>query len=218
MNKILQLTKHQSPVESCERPKSYGGRATGRVSKRQWLDAALEVLASDGVDAVRIASLARTLNISKSGFYWHFKNRDDLLAEMRSYWIDEFSQQIIDEFDKQIISEVPYQDYLLRERLLTLVWTIRKKQSGKYDLAFTSWAQRDPLVRELVDRVRDMRATFVKRLLAHSGCTGDELESRARLFVVYFSWSEVMFKQTAAGLEGEPLDDILKIIAGPAGN
>ena len=122
MNRNLSQTRHSSPVDFTTRGKPGRGRATGRVSKRQWLDAALGVLASDGVEAVRIVSLARSLNISKSGFYWHFKNRDDLLEEMKIYWIDKFSQRIISEISKQ--------DNLPEEKLLATVRIIREKQSG----------------------------------------------------------------------------------------
>jgi AcrR family transcriptional regulator len=157
------------------------GHPTGRVTKQQWLAAALDALASEGVESVRVAELARTLRISKSGFYWHFKNRDELLEEMKAYWVDEYSQQII--------SEVLDQNDPIQKLLLNLVSLIRTKEAGKYDLAFTSWAKRDPLVHELLDQVRDMRIEFVKRLLSDSIRPGDELEARARLFVVYFSWS-----------------------------
>ncbi len=205
MANTVSQTRQPSPVEA---GKKTNRRATGRVTKRQWLDAALEVLAADGVGAVRITALAKSLSISKSGFYWHFKSRDDLLAEMKTYWIDEFS--------RQIISEVLEQENAPENNLLKAVEMIRNRQSAKFDLAFNSWAQNDPLVRELVDQVRDMRISFIKTLLAESGCTGTELEARARLFVVYFSWSEVMFRKTPVGLEGEPLDFIVRIIAGSA--
>lgn len=189
-----------------EHKKPRTGRPTGRVSKRQWLAAALDALASEGVEGVRVACLARKLRISKSGFYWHFRNRDELLDEVKTYWVDEYSQQII--------SEVLDQDDPLGKRLLNLVSLIRTKQGGKYDLAFTSWAKRDPLVHELLDHVRDMRIEFVKRLLSKEFRPGDELEARARLFVVYFSWSEVMFRRVDKTLEGEPLHKIVEIIGG----
>lgn len=210
MDKPIPSTRPRSLVATEDRTKPGSGRATGRVSKLQWLQEALKVLASNGVEAVRIADLARRLKISKSGFYWHFEDRDELLTEMKQYWVDEYSQQII--------LEVLEKEEALHERLLNVVQIIRIKKSGKYDLAFTSWAQSDPKVRELVDQVRDMRIAFIKRIFAENGCTGDELESRARLFVVYFSWSEVMFNETAGLLVGEPLDEIVRIIAGPTGS
>ena len=65
---------------------------TQRVTKAQWLDMALEVLETDGVAGVRIEVLAKRLEISKSGFYWHFKNRDHLLKDMLDYWTHELTE------------------------------------------------------------------------------------------------------------------------------
>jgi AcrR family transcriptional regulator len=161
---------------------------------------------SGGIDAVRVVDLARQLNISKSGFYWHFRDRADLLEAMKHYWIDEFSRQFID--------DVNAQGGPLRERLFSLIRAIRAKESGKLDLAFASWAQTDPNVQELVDRVRDMRVAFVEELLSATGLDGEELASRAKLFVVYFSWSEVMFEPRTHELIGEDLNTVLDIIVG----
>ena len=52
------------------------------VSKAQWLEAALEVLADKGIEAVKIGRLAERLDITRSGFYWHFKDRRDLLDHL----------------------------------------------------------------------------------------------------------------------------------------
>ncbi len=183
-------------------------RPTGRVTKWQWLAAALDVLAAEGVESVQVTKLAQRLSISKSGFYWHFRNRDDLLDEMKSYWVDVYSQEII--------SEILNLEGPLQKRLLDLVLLIRRKQSGRYDLAFTAWSKRDPTVHQLLDKVRDMRIEFVRRLLSSEIVSGRSLEARARLFVVYFSWSEVMFREADAALEGEPLEQILRIISGTA--
>ena len=182
------------------------GRPTGRVSKRDWLDQALELLVSGGIDTVRVIDLARQLKVSKSGFYWHFKDRAELLEAMKQYWVDEFSREFIEDAlanEKQ-----------LRESLVLLVGAIRKKHSGKLDLAFMAWAQTDPSVKEIVDHVRDMRIEFIKSLLSKSGAKDKELDLRAKLFVVYFSWSEVMFEPNDDDLEGEDLNAVLDMIVG----
>ena len=182
------------------------GRPTGRVSKRDWLDKALEVFVSGGIDAVRIVDLARHLKIAKSGFYWHFRDRAELLEAMKLYWVDEFSHQFIEDTHA---FKGP-----LRERLISLIRAIRAKESGKLDLAFTGWAQTEPSVRDLVSRVRDLRIVFVKELLSATVVNDAELTSRARLFVAYFSWSEVMFESNAGELADEDLNTILDIITG----
>lgn len=204
MGKTIKTTGPKSLVESDKPVGRSGGRPTGRVSKRQWLDMALNVLVSDGLAAVRVADLAKRLKVSKSGFYWHFQDRTELLGAMQLYWVDEFSQQTI--------AEALSLEGTLRDRLLGLVRIIREKESGKLGLAFASWAQTDSDVRQLVDRVTGLRIDFVKNLLSESGFSGPELSARARLFVVYFSWSEVMFNQAHGGLLGEELDQILDTI------
>ena len=161
---------------------------------------------SEGIDAVRVVDLARQLKVSKSGFYWHFKDRAELLEAMKQYWVDEFSSEFI---AAALVDDRP-----LRERLIALIGAIRKKQSGNLDLAFTSWAQTDLSVKDIIDHVRDMRITFVKNLLAKSGARDEELNLRARLFVVYFSWSEVMFEPKCGELAGEDLNEVLDIIVG----
>jgi AcrR family transcriptional regulator len=206
MSTTVVPTKQRCLAASDQQATRAGGRATGRVTKLQWLETALSVLISEGIDGVRVVNLAKRLNISKSGFYWHFSNRDDLLEEMKRYWVNEFSQQII--------LEVIDQDAPLQEKLLMVVQRVREKQSGEFDLAFTSWGRTDPSVRELVDRIGGMRVSFIKGLFAEGGFAGFDLEARARLFVVYFSWSEVMFVQGSEGIQGESLEKILEIIAG----
>lgn len=179
-------------------PRKKNSRPTGRVSKRDWLERALHLFVSGGIEAVKINDLARKLGVSKSGFYWHFRDRADLLEAMQHYWVDEFSRQFIED---TCASKRP-----LRDRLIDLVHAIRSKESGKLDLAFTSWAQHDPKVRAIVDEVRDLRIEFIQKLLSETGLSTAETETRARMFVVYFSWSEVMFEKTDGGLVGEDLE------------
>ena len=73
----------ESPVKKSPRKK--------RVSKAEWLGQALDVLASDGIQGVRVERLARNLGIAKAGFYWHFRERRDLLQSLLDYWTHEFT-------------------------------------------------------------------------------------------------------------------------------
>ena len=75
-------------------PKKQAGKK--RVTKDQWLSKALEFLEVGGIDSVRIESLAKALGVSKSGFYWHFRDRKDLLNAMLHYWSQEFTEVVTD--------------------------------------------------------------------------------------------------------------------------
>ncbi len=104
-----------------------------RVSKDQWLAKALDALESKGVEAVKIEILAKELSISRSGFYWHFKNRQDLLEHLLDFWVSEYTGVVTDNPD--VLKLDP------KKRLYTTMEMIRDKHLTKYDLAMTSWAK-----------------------------------------------------------------------------
>jgi len=50
-----------------------------KVTREDWMRIALATLMAQGVDAVRVMPLSEALGVSRSSFYWYFKDRDDLL-------------------------------------------------------------------------------------------------------------------------------------------
>jgi len=114
-----------------------------RVSKEQWLTKALEALESSGIEAVKIDRLAKGLGISRSGFYWHFKNRQDLLEHLLDYWVRRYTGILTDNPDVAKLDP--------KKRLLTTMEMIRDKHLTKFDLAMTSWAKSDSKIRKVVN-------------------------------------------------------------------
>lgn len=56
------------------------GEKRGRVdSKTLLIDAALEVIENEGVNALRLDAIAASVGVTKGSLYWHFKDRDDLI-------------------------------------------------------------------------------------------------------------------------------------------
>ena len=59
-----------------------------KVTRQDWLNAALSVLKQGGVEAVKVADLAARMGVSRSSFYWYFKSRQDLLDALLDHWQD----------------------------------------------------------------------------------------------------------------------------------
>lgn len=57
-----------------------------RLSAADWEQAALQLIADDGVGALAIDALARQLGVTKGSFYWHFRSRDALLQAALERW------------------------------------------------------------------------------------------------------------------------------------
>jgi AcrR family transcriptional regulator len=53
--------------------------AIARTPRSRWIEEGLSALASGGPDTVRVESLARTLGVTKGGFYGYFADRGALL-------------------------------------------------------------------------------------------------------------------------------------------
>lgn len=154
------------------------------VSKKDWLLAALDALEIGGIDAVMIERLASSLHISKSGFYWHFKGRAELLEEMLTFWKEDYTMDVISELIQQD-SEPAAMLY----KIAQMVWTY---DLAKYDLAIRTWAKNDPLARRAVKRVTKQRMDFVGSQFSKLGFRGYELEMRTRLFVCYQTFERPM--------------------------
>src|ERR1700751_1833429 len=55
-------------------------RADGEMSRERILDAATEIAAERGYEGTSIALVSAKCGLPASSIYWHFKNKDDLIA------------------------------------------------------------------------------------------------------------------------------------------
>lgn len=157
-----------------------------RVSKQDWISAALETLAMSGIESVKVERLAKQLGVAKSGFYWHFKDRHALLRELLHYWEEEYTGVVV--------AKARLKELTPRDRLLEIVRLIHKLDLNKYDLPFQAWATSDVMAHKTVSRVIDARLGFLRETFRELGFSGDELEMRTLLFVAYHSWEATTFR------------------------
>ena len=155
------------------------GKVKRGVSKAQWIEEALKTLAAGNINDVSIVGLARSLGISKAGFYWHFSNRRELLDELLKCWIHETTEIVTSNELIQRLSP--------RERLVKLAEMVHDYDLGRYELAIRQWAMTDKDARNAVRRADRIRFGFVRQAFADLGFSDQELEMRTMLFVGYQS-------------------------------
>jgi AcrR family transcriptional regulator len=63
-----------------EQPKPRRKRADGELSRERILDAATEIAAERGYEGTSIALVSAKCGLPASSIYWHFKDKDDLIA------------------------------------------------------------------------------------------------------------------------------------------
>src|SRR5260370_13753711 len=69
----------------------------GRLTRDDWITAALRAIADGGLAAVGVEPLAARLGATKGSFYWHFENRDALLEAAIGRWEKETTTDVVAE-------------------------------------------------------------------------------------------------------------------------
>ena len=166
------------------------GKKRKRVSKDQWLETALDLLENGGVENVRVERLAKKLCISKSGFYWHFKDRRDLLNHLLDYWVHEYTE---------VVSNNPlFFRGDPKKRLEMISKMVEEHDLSRYDLVIFTWAKNDPIAKTVMDKVIKIRYDFIRMQFSDLGFEGDALEMRTMHFVAYHFGASVMFESTSS--------------------
>lgn len=179
-------------------------------SKTDWLETALTALEAEGIEGVKIERLAGRLGVARSGFYFHFANRQDLLDQIVSYWTESYTSIVIDD---STISPLPP-----TQRLLQVMAMIDRHRLTRFDLAMRSWAQQDPHVKQRVEEVYAMRLTYIGGIFGEAGFTGADRDARTRLFVAYCSWAPIMFGEATFADESIRRRQLALMLADPDSN
>lgn len=145
-----------------------------RGSPEGWLEAAYEALLESGVDSVKILPLAKKLNLSRTSFYWFFKDREELLAALIARWRDKNTGNIVKQAQAYAES--------LAEAMLNVFdcWLNRDLFDSKFEFAVRSWAlQSDELLAE-VRKADQARLEALKRMFMRFGHSEITADARAR--------------------------------------
>jgi AcrR family transcriptional regulator len=159
------------PVKPSPRPARSWRRATGlpraSLTPQDWIYAGSELLVDKGIDTVRVDVLAKILGVTRGSFYWHFKDRADLLQGILKAWRDAATDQLIDRFERKSTDpRVHIQD------LISLPFRGRSAEhAAQIELAIRAWARRDVTVRHAVDEVDARRISYIAQCFSALGCT-----------------------------------------------
>ena len=126
-----------------ERPPQLGNV---KATRDDWLALALSVLAVEGVAHVTVLTLSERLGVSRSSFYWYFKNRDELLDALLDRW-DRLNT-------RSIVAQAEAPAATVNEAVCNVFrcWVNPAIFSPRLDFAVREWARRSASVRKALDR------------------------------------------------------------------
>jgi AcrR family transcriptional regulator len=152
-----------------ERPER-GWRGTPDI----WLDAAYDLLVEGGVDAVKVMPLAERLGLSRTSFYWHFADREALLAGLIDRWQAKNTGNLVARCEAPAAS--------IAEAMLNLVdcWVDPALFDSRLEFAMRTWALTDPAVGAAMSQADTARIAAITALFSRFGYGVTEADTRAR--------------------------------------
>lgn len=149
------------------------------LSPDDWIDAALDLLVDKSIDAVRVEVLARQFKITVGSFYYHFKNRDDLLSQLLKRWHERTTAQVVRVF--------AVQDFTTEEALAKLLELpfhgLTARRAAMIEFAIRAWARRDDMAREAVRGVDEQRLAYYTHGFQAAGF--GKIDAANRAFTLY---------------------------------
>lgn len=158
-----------------------GARDLTRASltPEAWTAAATEVLVDQGIDHVRVDVLAQQIGVTRGSFYWHFRDREELLRSVLEAWRQSATEQLT----LRLEQAHPDPREQLRD-VVSLPFRGRAAaRAARIELAIRAWARRDAMARRAVDEADAARIAYIAQLFSQLGFP--ILEARSRAFLLY---------------------------------
>ncbi len=151
------------------------------LTRQDWLEAARHLMTEKGVGGVKVEVLARILKVSKGSFYWHFKDRKELLSELLSYWAS-----ITDE----LISHA--KQAKTPEAQLSTLFAAIEASGVSGEEVIQVWAQQDSEVAKVVHEVEKKRMEYLTEIFVEGGFGKARAKERAE--ITYLTYLGYAFK------------------------
>src|SRR5258708_6351254 len=144
-----------------------------RLTRDDWITAALGAIADGGLAAVGVEPLAARLGATKGSFYWHFENRDALLEAAIGRWEKETTTDVVAEITAA--RDAPASQF---RRLVTGV--IERAEQDRVGPALLASAAH-PAVAPALQRVTSARLNLITTVFRRLGFPPAEPRRRALL-------------------------------------
>ncbi|MFI0486935.1 TetR/AcrR family transcriptional regulator [Actinomadura sp. 9N215] len=167
---------------------------TARLTREDWAEAALAMLAEGGPAAVAVEPVAARLGASKSSFYWLFADRRALLEAALERWERRQTDAVLPGL--AAIADPA-------ERLRVLVRQAYAAVEGA-DLALRLLTESgDPVVRPVAERVTRRRLAIIEAAFAELGRPADRARYDASAMYAAYLGTAALRRVDAAPGEGE---------------
>lgn len=153
------------------------GAKSRRLTREDWIAFARRTLVKSGIESVKVDRLANAAKVTRGSFYWHFKNRNDLLDALLRDWEVRNLVEVA-----EIRDSWNHRDPDLAE--VIGLWVGEDSRFLDFDIAIRAWARQSSQVADTVRRVDNAWIGLLEVLFSRAGYAADDSLVRAR--ITYF--------------------------------
>ncbi|HRE16026.1 MAG TPA: TetR/AcrR family transcriptional regulator [Rhodocyclaceae bacterium] len=159
-----------------------------QLDRSDWIELAIDTLAKEGIGGLRIELLAKNRGITKGSFYWHFRDRRDLLLAVLERWKEGRIQDI-----EKITTTSPGNEVKQLQHAIDVYGASRNRKGMSIELAIRDWARHDPEAASIVEQVDLYRLECTRRLFSAAGLSEADAKSRSLLLYACVFGLSLMF-------------------------
>lgn len=162
-----------------------------RGSREGWLEAAYAALIREGIEGVKIQPLAEHLKLSRTSFYWFFKNRDELLQALVSLWVERTTKPLTAATRDYAETET--------ESMLNVIGCFLKPETfdAKLEFAMRGWGLNDPALMARINAADVERLAALTAMLERWNHPPEDADVRARtIYLVQIGYISMKVEET----------------------
>ncbi len=177
-----------------------------RLTREDWLERGLEVLARKGPEHLKIDRLCVELKVTKGSFYHYFGNRAQYVTDLLDYWEERNTRKIIESVEQ--IAALP-------ERSLALS-DITQSIDTRPEVAIRAWALYENTVAQKLMQVDQERIGYLSQLIAGQMQDAAQSPLIAKLVYAHFVGVQQLGEQISAE-EWRAMDELLRTLLANSG-
>lgn len=177
-----------------------------RLTRDDWLAAALKALAEHGPDGLKPERLARALGVSRGSFYWHFADVQAFHHAIFERW----ERAAVDSpLDRSISHDGQSAEAALR-RLIEIAFTA----PPALERALFRWALNYPLAAAAISKVNARRLAVLEAMFVATGGARDAMATNAKISYWAYLGRALLEDESLDGRAIDQISDMLGLASG----
>ncbi len=148
-------------------------KVSDSLTREDWISGAWDMLGETGLEGVRVEPLAKNLGVTKGSFYWHFKDRQELLDALLDRWFAIWDDQMSPDIDGNGTAA---------DRIWALIESVIRRTTRGQTISLRLLSHKDPDVALRIEERDAQRLVFLMQRLKEIGFSHEEARVRGQLY------------------------------------